>query len=292
MYRPYVVSADIGSLLGAWASDAGFVMPPEDFFCEIREEADSFMRNIFDQYELVAETELATGLQELATASGLPVISLDRAYFQSKWTLEIARQVDRDGQDRGVVSRPGTGSLIGQIRRLRADGLKEVALLDDVIFSGELLERIISVLQAHDIRVFHVVSGIGINAGLSRVRTKVNNVSCVRVYDDVIDEVCERDFYPGVPYSGRLLSGGRNVGVPYLLPFGNPQKWASVPSESAVAFSRFFISQSLSIFLEIEQVSGRYVLCSDLSRKIVGMPNQGRFVEILSDVLDQFRCRV
>jgi hypothetical protein len=110
-------------------------------------------------------------------------------------------------------------------------------------------------------------------------------VHCVRFYEDVIDEVCERDFYPGVPMSGRLLAGVGNWGAPYIKPFGNPEKWASIPSEHVADFSWLCLENAVALFETIEQLSGRSVHIEDLDRRIVGLPESGEYTAQLRAIV-------
>ena len=164
-------------------------------------------------------------------------------------------------------------------------GVHEVALVDDVIFSGALLERIINLLSRINIQVPLICAGIGIGEGINRINGTKREIRCVRTYEEVIDEVCERDFYPGVPLSGRLLAGGENIGIPYLLPFGNPESWASIPSQQAANFSKFCLRQTISLFDEIERCSDKQVFCRNLGRKVIGLPMDARYTDALRKIL-------
>ncbi len=286
MLKPYIVSADIRLLMKTWAVEHGFALPAEEFFRQLREEFSDHLQGIFPNFELVSEDEISRGLANLTIKNGLPTISLDRVYLESKLNLEITRLVDGNNADRGLTHRPGTPPLAQQIKNLQISGVREVIIVDDVIFTGILLERIIALLSEINIQVPLVCAGIGITEGINRVAGTAREICCVRLYEEVIDEVCERDFYPGVPLSGRLLTGGDNTGVPYLLPFGRPESWASIPSERALTFSKFCIRQTLALFDEVERCSGKPVLCRDLGRKVVGLPTDGtRYVDALRKIL-------
>jgi len=286
MDKPYVVSADIYLLMKGWANQNGFILPKREFFCHLREKFSSYMQGIFPEFELVSEEEIFRGLAKLVVESNLPAISLDRVYFTGEFNLEIARLVDKNGEDRGLGCRAGTPPLTEQIRKLQTSGIHEVVVVDDVVFSGALLERIIELLSGIGIRVPLVCAGIGIAEGINRINGTKREIRCVRVYEEVADEVCERDFYPGVPLSGRLLVGGENIGVPYLLPFGNPESWASIPSEQTATFSKFCLHQTISLFDEIERYSDKQVFCRDLGRKVVGLPMDGtRYTDVLRKIL-------
>lgn len=282
MERPYVVSADIQLLLAQWAREKRFVLPTDAFMLELREEFCVFMRNIFPAFELVPEAELAEGMNVLVSKSGLMPVCLERAYLWSALHFDVSRLVRSDGNDCGFGSRPHAPPLLQQFRKLKGLGLKEVVLVDDVVFGGIHIERVVRCLSRFGIRVPLVCAGIGITEGINRINGSRCEVRCVRTYDAVIDEVCERDFYPGVPFSGRLMIGKGNIGVPYILPFGNPGEWASIPAEWRVPFSAFCIEQTARLFEEIERRSRRIVECAELGRMVAMLPRNGtRFVDAL-----------
>jgi len=286
MNKPYVVSADIYFLMKKWAIQYSFVLPKVEFFRQLREEFSNYMVRIFSNFELVSEDEISIGLTSLVGESGLPVISMDRVYFESKLNFEITRLVDNDGNDYGWGNRPGTPPLKQQIQKLQMSGICEAVIVDDVVFSGILLERTINLLSGIGIHVPLICVGIGIAEGVNRINGTKREILCVRTYKEVIDEVCERDFYPGVPLSGRLLIGGDNIGIPYLLPFGKPEKWASIPSEYVVNFSKFCLRQTIRLFDEIERCSRRAILCRDLGRKVIGLPmDETRYLDVLQKIL-------
>ena len=286
MSKPYVVSADIHLLMKEWATQHNFALPKREFFCQLREGFSNYMRRIFPNFELVSENEISQGLADLVSKGGLPTVSLDKTYFKGELNFEITRLVDSKGENRGLGHRAGALPLSHQIEKLKMSGIREVAVIDDVVFTGELLERIISLLSKIGICVPIVYAGIGVAEGINRINGTQREIRCVRAYKAVIDEVCERDFYPGVPLSGRLLVGDENIGVPYLRPFGNPKNWASIPPENTETFSKFCINQTISLFNEIERCSNKLVFCRDLGRKVIGLPKGGiRYTDALRKIL-------
>lgn len=284
--RPYVVSGDIKTLLTLWADDRGFQLPDDEFFRQLRSDFGEYMSQIFPGFEYIPEDELTRGLCTLVSESGVVPLSLDRVYYPTDLRIDIARQVDAEGNDRGLSRRGNSPALITQFRRLKKSGVQEVSLVDDVIFSGDLISRVGKALNTSGVRVAGIYAGIGIQEGLTLLEDQGYNVECVRSYDSVIDEICERDFYPGVPFSGRLVDPENNVGAPYVLPFGNPAKWASIPESWQRSFSNFCILQTIKLFNGIEQTSNKGVLCNDLGRKVLSIPtNDVRFVDALQNVL-------
>ena len=284
--KPYVVSADIQILLEGWAARAGFIAPASRLFKEIRKDSHAYLSKIFSNVDLVPEEELKDGIESLVGDCNLPTISLDKVYHQSQLTLEITRCVDSNKKNRGLGRRAGTSSLKKQFHTLTQHGIKEAILVDDVIFSGDLIARVKAVLQKSGILIPFVICGIGIGDGVKRIENTDCEGKCVRYDREVIDEICERDFYPGVPLSGRMLLNNGNVGLPYILPFGDPQDWASIPAEWQKQFSRFYIEQTIELFEAVELASGKTVSCADLERKVFMFPQDKRsYVHALRQLL-------
>ncbi len=161
MDKPYVVSADIHLLMEKWAIQNNFALPPKEFFNSLRKEFSAEMRKIFPDFEFVSEDEILQGIAGLVEESGLPAVSLDRVYFQSKLKFEITRLVNGKREDCGWSNRADTPPIPQQIEALRTSGVKEVVLVDDVIFSGNMLEMITDLLLAAGIRAPFVCAGIG-----------------------------------------------------------------------------------------------------------------------------------
>lgn len=283
----YVISADIRMLLKNWTAANGFCLPDDSFFVELRLAFIERIKKIHPFLEFVSEEELSVGIKEIVSSSKLEIVSIDKTYYVSSLKLEMTRIYDaKMDRDVGVGRRANAPSIFSQFRKIREFGVSEVMLVDDVIFSGEGISRVAKAMENFGIKVPAICAGVGIGGGVKRLRDCGILVSCVREYGEVVDEVCERDFYPGIPFSGRLMYGTRNTFMPYVLPFGNPEKWASIPSAHVQDFSRFCLLQSIRLFEEIENVSERDVYCEDIGQHIVGLPRQGvRFVEALKSVL-------
>ncbi len=284
---PYVVSEDIGLLLPDWANSQGFTLPRPEFIDGLRSDFKNFMSQVFQGFEQVPEVELSDGLRRKVEETGLFPISFDKVYYRTEIGLEITRLVDEEGQDKGLGRRKVDNStLLLQFKRLRETGIREALLVDDVLFTGDMIRRIVRLLERMGIKVPIVCVGIAITEGITRLNDCVREVRCVRKFDKVIDEICERDFYPGVPMCGRSLIGEENVGVPYILPFGNPGRWASIPIDWQRPFSRFCLEQTIRLFEEIEKVSGKTVQCQNLERKVLFLPrDESRFVDALRQLL-------
>ncbi len=242
---------------------------------------------------MVSEADLQCKIPKLVSEAGIYPVSLDGVYFREGAMLEITRVVDDNGNDCGYGSRTGTATLDEQYQRLvehlKEKGIKEVALVDDVVFTGSLLTMVSERLAQEEIRTPIVCAGIVINDGTRRLGNPDERiVRCVYRYRAVVDEVCERDFYPGVPLCGRTLARDNTIGIPYVRPFGRPDRWASIPDEWCTSLSRFCLSQTQKLFEEIQRKSNREVLCKDLWRTVHTLPNdETPFLKILIGVQNQ-----
>ena len=305
---PYVVSEDIQLLLRQWFQVGHNVkLPSPEFFRKLRSEFSLFMRQIFPAFEMVSEEELRRGLNDFVTKAGLPVVSLDRVYLKQEFHIDSSRGVDKEnnelpgmGERRGDLG-DGHTFIAHQLSLLEQSGLRDVALADDVIFEGELIEHVIVMLAKRGITVRKVFAGVGVGRGVSRIKNMGSiEVDCVRYYPEVMDQICERDFYPGVPCSGRTLTTydfGRNrvasyTGVPYLYPFGRPVEWASIPPDRAADFSRFCLRQTVILWKAIERESTKDprsrvqsmmptlfpLRCCEVPRRVVGLTGQSLFI--------------
>jgi len=210
--KPYIVSADIYLLLNKWAEQKNFVLPEKEFFCELRKEFSNHMLQLFPCFEFVSEGVILEHMQTTTIRSNLPCVSLDPVYFCCDFSIELTRKVDLQGNDKGFQHRFGSNALLKQLSQLKLHQVREICLVDDVVFSGVLMERVIKLLSDIGINVPVVCAGIGIQEGVNRILTPKREVSCAKIYNEVIDEVCERDFYLGVPFSGRSLIGNNNIG--------------------------------------------------------------------------------
>jgi len=291
--KPYVVSGDIQITLMDWAKRNGFILPSVKFFDGLRSKFETYMKTIFPNFEFVTEAEFIKGLQSLTSQDPNPIISLDGNYFSSQYRLDITRLVDKQQKNKGLGRRNGSNLLRQQfalLDELKKQDITEVSILDDVGFTGDMLVRVIQILRSRGFTINNVYFGIGMKDAIDKLQKIGCTVSTVREYSDVIDEICERDFYPGVPQSGRSINTLDNRGLPYLLPFGNPIEWASIPPEKALKFSIFCLDQTIQLFAAIEQASGRIVRCCDIERLPLGIPNdKTRYIDVLQKAKDSLQ---
>ena len=100
--------------------------------------------------------------------------------------------------------------------------------------------------------------------------------------ENVIDQICERDFYFGIAGSGISVRTSTNiVKAPYFLPFGNPIKRASIPVDSATYFSNSCITRSILLWQEIERLSSKKLYIKDLPEEIQNTNQEEEIIKTL-----------
>jgi len=111
----------------------------------------------------------------------------------------------------------------------------EVVLVDDVLFSGEMMQWVIDELAKRSVKVGGVVCGIAMGDGIRRLAENGVDVQACEVFKDVEDEICERDFAI-VPGSGRRVDTANANALYFDTINGRPEQWASIPAELSEVF--------------------------------------------------------
>ena len=231
---PYVIAEDLQLILTKWARERGFKLPKEDFFISLREEMKQELRKIFPRVEFVNEAKLLEGLKRSAILHQGPLISLEKVYVENPpIAIEITRMIGEDLEPLSEGSRshkPLDYQAKEIAERLGGKLRHSVTILDDAIMSGNTLMNVIEKLRDVNIHVTHAVGGVVTEEAERRLTNAFPHIkiSSVAHFPTIIGEVQhERDFYAGVPFSGRLI-GKRGLplnpetGAPYFLPFGKP----------------------------------------------------------------------
>lgn len=294
-YNPYVVSADTGLLMKKWGETKGLVTPNSKFYQEMLQELKLVLKGSFNDVEIISESDLKSGLDDFIQTSASPVISLDRTYVDASQPnllgfLDATRTVNTLLENTGLNSRDRDISLEKQIIQLaKMTKGKPVSLLDDVIFEGNTLLELIQLFRKKGVDVNQVYTGIAIQEGIDLLEAnRVEVKSVITPYEQVIDEVCERDFRVGAPYSGRtIIDGDNTLGAPYFLPFGKPTEWAAIPEDKAVDFSLFCLYQSLQMWVRVEKLSQQSIPTKQLPKLVYGLENNDSVVNSLQQSIQQ-----
>lgn len=220
-----------------------------------------------------------------------PIVSLDKIYLNTDNKNIIFLDCTRLDGSRKLVSRNNSNDLCSvesQIKKiadkLKSFGTNQIILSDDVVFSGSVLSTIINLFKENGIIVLGIRSAICTTSSFIRFNSELPlGLRCKYLLgEDVIDQICERDFYFGIPQSGiSILEDGIIYKAPYFKPFGNPVERASVPVEYEDDFSKGCLKRSILLWKELERLSGKSFYISDLPEVILNTNSDDEIVKVL-----------
>lgn len=234
--------------------------------------------------QVIRYEEVAEGLEQLTEGLSrrwpqATIVTLDRHLYcppQAKEVVGVSRYSfplgsDSESTEDGVLGqgpRPGAPTLEIQLGRLPKGG--SIILIDGGSFSGEQLAFVANEVKKQGLKIPSV--GVGILTGTAK-KTLLKKC-CLEAQAayyfpqelDSIEWIEERDFWPG--FGGRVLDNanapnlqsvyqaGLPCQMPYILPFGDPVRWASLPKVRAVWFSKRQLSRTVKLFTALEEVVG------------------------------------
>lgn len=226
MNKPYVISAELNLL------DDQIRTERLDAF---REELDSELTTMGKDTIWVSASTIQSDIAAYASATALPIVSLDNRYFNGQsQQIGISRSVDLNLNDSDYRPRVGYPSIVSQLAAVAAVG-NEVVIVDDVLFSGEMLSWLQSRLDEVGVKIAAVICGIAIQEGVDKLQGVGIDVNAGTVFQDVEDELCERDF-AFVRGSGRRMAAQDMNALYFDDVFGRPDKWASLPATETKKF--------------------------------------------------------
>jgi hypothetical protein len=194
--------------------------------------------------------------------------------------LQVNRLVDSTGKMLGVGARPGNGSLRNQFGEIRnCLDKRPVILVEDGSFSGGTMRYMLEICKGLHIDVKHLVIGFlfpSARENILKVFPEIKEIRCWKE-GDFLDWMPDHDFYPFVPNAGKVvgfsynshhipvyLHNGLSLCMPYVLPYGKPVEWASVPKEMACGFSLFCVRETIAMFEEMESLNKQKITLESL----------------------------
>lgn len=271
MEKPYVISAE----LDLANIELGQIIKPENVD-RFRENLDRDLRAMGKETLWVPSDVLKNGMECAINRTNLPVISLDDRYVTSaREYLGISRGVDASLEDVGYVARRNYRPVEEQLKQVANAG-REVVLADDVLFSGEMVAWLADALKNYRVKIGAVIVGIAMREGIEKLAQEGIDVEAVEVFDEVEDEICERDFAV-IPGSGRRVGELESSALYFDVDNGKPEKWASINA----GYTKSFCVSSL-------------VRSINLLQQNVPMQRLGNFVGYgsLGSGVDQIRKRI
>lgn len=222
----------------------------------------------------------------------IPIVSLDKIYLPIDNKNIIFLDCTRLDRSKQLVSRNNSNSFSSvdeQIKNisefLKTNNIKEIILADDVVFSGSVLKSIIEKFKNNDIYILGIRSSISTNNSYEMFNNDLAlGLNCgFLLGDDVIDQICERDFYFGIGQSGISVIGNDNLiyKAPYFKPYGNPVERASIPVDVEKDFSLGCMRRNIDLWKEIERLSGKSFYIKDLPERIINTDEEEKIVKTL-----------
>jgi hypothetical protein len=250
---------------------------------------------IYRDVQVIPGKRMKEYLTEKVRCSNLPVISMTDILPLNiaQGSLEFSRSIklvyDKDemffeniGIQKRKNSSKGLSSQFNDIYK-KISGT-DVAIVDDVVWSGSSILGAANNLKTIGISVKKVFANVVIGAGRDSLQNAGIEVEADQYFDEVVDEVCARDFLVGIP------GGGRNVleprwpvpfspitckSAPYIYPFGAPQSWASIPAEFCSLFSQRMLGVSREMWTSFVQKNPNISLNKHiLDKEIVFWPDR------------------
>ncbi len=202
----------------------------------------------------------------------IPIVTLDKIYIAPNEKDIYFLDCTRINGSNEIVTRKKE-SLNEQIIRL-AQILrgKKIIIADDVVFSGSVLRSIINRFNYLGIEVIGIITSVCTSHSYNYFSSnlKYGIKTNYLMLDDVIDQICERDFYFGIAGSGIMIQTPKGLyKSPYFKPFGNPNERASIPEEYVKSFSQNCLSRSIYLWEEIDKIRKRNTRISELPEKII-----------------------
>jgi len=169
-------------------------------------------------------------------------------------------------------------------------GVKEIILADDVVFTGSVLKTIISEFKKYNINVIGIRTCISASESyLNFNRTLPLGLKCgYLMSDQVIDQICERDFYFGIAGSGiSIIKNNEVFKAPYFKPYGDPVNRSSIPIIEEQRFSLTCLRRSLELWQEIERLNKRKILIKELPERIVDTNENDSVIKTLKKGMNE-----
>lgn len=266
MTIPYVITDDLSLEFSRYMNGNEKGM---QIVSEASDIIENSLKKIFPVVDKISAGEIHGFLTDKVSQSALPVISLVGLIpadgckvisIEASRTVRLSpvngcsfEFVDNGSFPRYSSLPPISEQFKNAVDFVAQKGDARVNILDDVVFSGNTVANYIHRLEECGLKIDTVITNVALRRAVGKLNSLGINVDADFVYEDVVDEVCMRDFIVGAPTGGRNLmtKEGQYVSVPYLYPFANVDVWASVNTDEAVEFSKDCLRASLGLWEQL-----------------------------------------
>lgn len=245
---PYVITEDIRTISSQFSECRVKDVTAEHISKSIMSHCEKFVNK---NVQFLYEKELTEWVAKVATPN---IVIQTFAYaegIKSKFALNITRAVNEDLNNIGLRPRNGYYPIEVQLKNL---GLfVDHTLLEDVIYTGERCKEIVEIGKGINVFFDKIITCVTTGNGKKMLESLNLDVVSLHHFESVSGAVCQRDFIPGFPYSGRTVFTRleRYYYVPYLLPWGNLTEWANIPKKNAVDFSKACIATAIEFWEDV-----------------------------------------
>lgn len=197
-----------------------------------------------------------------------------------KYVLNVNRLFGSKGNMLGYGPRPGFEPLKTQFERIAHEVAdRSVILVEDGSITGGTLLFILNKLKELSIEVVMIVIGFCCIEAEAAIRQYFKGeLVIVNDLGLIVDWIPDHDLVPFVPNCGRVLGieengiftsvfadGSVTFAYPYILPFGNITRWASLPPDGALAVSKLSIDFSIELWDLVGKLNGGKIRIGDLA---------------------------
>lgn len=280
--------------LGFSYNDKGLIVPSANQIQNLRDDFEKDVNRVFEgKVTILSENDMDSFINDsIENDLDYPVVTLDRIYYKGNGENDIFLDCTRLQNSSKLVNRNNPNDpngvekqIIEISRRLKQQGFNKVLLVDDVVFSGNVLRTLINAFKKNGIIVTGIRTAISTEDAYDYFNDKLERglrCGCI-LGKNVIDQVCERDFYFGIAQSGISIrsNDGKILKSPYFKPFGNPKERASIPKEHENFFSNGCLIRSIFLWKCIEDNSKRKILIRDLPEEIINTKQDERVINVL-----------
>lgn len=300
--RPYVLTCDLQNKVKSFER-IGLNLPSgtDQFFTDFQIKLSDMIADSLSiggrkpEVRMIAMEDMASdilsGAKKLLKGSlmrnGVIVSTcLEIASTSEDMTLAVNRIVDHCGHtykndgDIKIGPRPGCLPIHRQIDNIgRIANGRPVVIVEDGIFTGGTLSRIVDMFQKARIKVAAIVVGFAFEGSIEKVK-EVFDGEIVKIIDieNPIDWMPDHDFFPFVPNSGKVVGHpmngillplyspeGYSFSIPYLMPFtSDMNSWTSIPPASVTKISDYCLSAAKEFFGKLERDNNQEITIRDL----------------------------
>lgn len=307
----YLVTEDLSKIISSWCQEQGkpFPDPEGPFYKAIMSSlCDALQRFCFPNGDVkVIDVPRASFADILERGRSYDAnllnefwVSLDHVYSnvdekdQNGYEISITRFVDEDGVElrRGPRPESNFDTIREQVlacarcwRDASKDGPRPVVLVDDGTFTGETITTILEELAHEKMYVESVRLGVANPWAINKIAGWVHQtghsvrfLGCLKLCPPVFDWVAERDFFAGVPLSGRVVGhiendvvrphraepSGKPFRKPYLAGWGRLGDWAHI-EKGKDRFTRAALDLSITLWEELERLWEQKISVGELA---------------------------